>query len=211
MFAAISPSNNSLYTSEMQSADGASPHFLNMHPLFLFLFIFAPPLELAPRPRPRTDAPFDTLMQEAAASAPSEDMSDALAGESSMFSPGPSWTLPLHSPSNTAALDLSLTELVLSGDSLAGANVGSMKHSAVGASDVTGGIIGGLAVLAGAGVVFYFIRRQKRETEEEEERATDLTFQAEPLLLDEIEGENPPTLASAAVNNDLEPEVDASK
>jgi hypothetical protein len=114
-------------------------------------------------------------------------------------------------------LDRSMTGLVLSGffhtktpakDALAGANVGSMKHSAVRASAVTGGIIGGVAVLAGAGVMFYFVRRPKRE-EEEEERATDLTFQPEPLLLDEIEGENPLTLVSTAVNSGLEPDADA--
>jgi hypothetical protein len=91
---------------------------------------------------------------------------------------------------------------------LAGANVGSMKHSAVRASDVTGGIIGGFAILAGAGVMFYFIRRPKRAEEEEEERATDITFQTEPLLFDEIEAENPLTLASTAVNNGRGPEVD---
>jgi hypothetical protein len=80
-----------------------------------------------------------------------------------------------------------------------------MEHSAVRAGDITGGIIGGLAVLAGAGVMFYFTRRPKRE-EEEEERATDRTFQPEPLLLDEIEGENPLTLASTVVNSGLEAE-----
>jgi hypothetical protein len=108
-----------------------------------------------------------------------------------------------------------MTGLVLSGffptrtlasNAVAGANVGSMNHSTVRAGDVTGGIIGGLAVLAGAGVMFYFIKRPKRE--EEEERATDIPFQTEPLLLDEIEGENPLTLASTAVNNGLEPEDD---
>jgi hypothetical protein len=65
---------------------------------------------------------------------------------------------------------------------------------------VTEGIIGGLSVLAGAGVMFYFIRRSKRE-EAEEERETDHTFQPEPLLLDEIEGENSLPLASTAINN----------
>jgi hypothetical protein len=95
----------------------------------------------------------------------------------------------------------SVTAMVAMNQTPAGGHAESRKEGSVSESLVAGVVIGGLVVAVTAVLAVCFIMRRKPQNEEEERSGKDIMPES---LLDEIEGENPLTVAGTAVNDGFE-------